>query len=90
MTFVAHGNAISLKSMAHNTYLVAESNCDANANRTAIGSYETFTLESPTASTRSDSGGLGVCGAAESGASESSAAACGADACSAAASGVGG
>jgi hypothetical protein len=87
-SFVAHGDAISLKSMAHGKYLVAENTGDANANRTAIGPWETFTLESPTASTRSNSGGLGACGAEACGADACGADACGADACGAAACGA--
>lgn len=57
-TFVAHGDTISLKSMAHDKYLIAGLDGDAHAHAKAIGAWEKFTLESPTASKRKDSGGM--------------------------------
>ena len=41
---LASGDSISLKS-AHNKYVVAESNGDANADRSAIGSWEKFSVQ---------------------------------------------
>ncbi len=42
---LAAGDVVSLKSNKFNTYVVAESNGSANANRTAIGSWEKFTVK---------------------------------------------
>lgn len=41
---IASGDSVSVYSPSHNTYVVAESDGTANANRTSIGSYERFTL----------------------------------------------
>jgi hypothetical protein len=41
---IADGDQVSIYSLAHGTYVVAESNGDTNVNRTKIGTWEKFTL----------------------------------------------
>ena len=92
-TFLAVGDRISLRSVAHNRYLVAEGDGDANVNRTAIGPWEIFEVtgvsaNNSTAEGGSGSSGGGACGAAACGAEACGADACGADACGADACGA--
>ncbi|MCL2927900.1 MAG: Cys-every-fifth RiPP peptide CefA [Trichodesmium sp. MAG_R01] len=91
--FVTAGDIVSLKS-AHNKYLVAEENGQANANSDAIGSQERWTIRTPSlamGSHNSHGGGgsaLAICGAEACASNVCGAEACGADACVAAACGA--
>jgi hypothetical protein len=84
-TFVTHGDTISLRSVAYNKYVVADSNDVINANRTSISTWEQFLLESPKASARDDAGGLTVSAGTTT---PAGVATCAVDVCGAAACGV--